>query len=314
MSILVFIEESNGGPVPVGLEILTKVRAQGDVAVAYAGTGGEAVWAALGSHGATSVHHIPTDAGKLAPGAVAKAVASIIESTSPDAVLVGGTYDGRDVAGWLSALTGMSVLANATGLAFDGGLVVTNEVFGGTQLVESTFDGTGIVLVRPKAFAAEAGDGGAPAVSVVDLPDIGHAGSAAVTGSHVEESEGPKLEEANVVVAGGRGIGEAEKFALVEELAGLLGGATGATRAIVDAGWVPYAKQVGQTGKTVKPDVYIALGISGAMQHLVGMKDAGTIIAVNKDEEAPIFSVADLGVVGDVHQVVPKLIEALKAR
>jgi electron transfer flavoprotein alpha subunit len=312
MSLLVFIEEANGAPVTVGLEILTKVRGQGDVAVAYAGAGGDAVWATLGAHGATTVHHIPTTDDALTHAAVAKALAGLADGV--DVVLIGATYDGRDVAGALSAFTGRSVLANATDLSFDGGLTVTNEIFGGTKLVRSTLAGPGIVLVRPKSFPAEAGDGGAPTVSMIDLPDIGHAGSGAITGRHAERAEGPKLEEAAVVVAGGRGLGDAERFALVEELAGLVGGATGATRAIVDAGWVPYAKQVGQTGKTVKPDVYIALGISGAMQHLVGMKDAKTIIAVNKDEEAPIFSVADLGVVGDVHQVVPKLIEALKAR
>ena len=312
MSMLVFIEEANGAPATVGLEILTKVRGQGDVAVAYAGPGGDAVWATLGAHGATSVHHIATPEDGLSHAAVATAVAGLVEDI--DVVLVGATYDGRDVAGALSAFTGRSVLTNATDLSFDGGLTVTNEVFGGTKLVHSTLSGPGIVLIRPKSFPAEPGDGGSPTVSTVELPDIGHAGSGSITGRHAEQAEGPKLEEAAVVVSGGRGLGDAENFALVEELAGLLGGATGATRAIVDAGWVPYAKQVGQTGKTVKPDVYIALGISGAMQHLVGMKDAKTIIAVNKDEEAPIFSVADLGVVGDVHQVVPKLIEALKAR
>ncbi len=135
-----------------------------------------------------------------------------------------------------------------------------------------------------------------------------------VTGTHIEEREGPKLEEAAIIVSGGRGLGSADNYQLIEKLGKLLGAATGATRAIVDAGWVPYAKQVGQTGKTVKPDVYIAAGISGAMQHLVGMKDSKVIIAINKDADAPIFSIADLGVVGDVHKVLPKLIEALERK
>jgi electron transfer flavoprotein alpha subunit len=146
------------------------------------------------------------------------------------------------------------------------------------------------------------------------MPDVGHAGAVTVTERHVEESQGPDLEAANVVISGGRGLGGADKFEMVQELASLLGGAVGATRAVVDSGWVPYSLQVGQTGKTVKPDVYIACGISGAMQHVVGMKDASTIIAINKDPEAPIFGLSDLGIVGDVHKVVPALIEALKAR
>jgi electron transfer flavoprotein alpha subunit len=146
------------------------------------------------------------------------------------------------------------------------------------------------------------------------MPDLGTATSALVLERHVEESEGPDLEAADVVVAGGRGLGAAEKFEMMDELAKLLGAAVGATRAVVDSGWVPYSYQVGQTGKTVKPNVYIACGISGAMQHLVGMKDSATIVAINKDPEAPIFGVSDLGVVGDLHSVVPQLIEALKAR
>jgi electron transfer flavoprotein alpha subunit len=170
-----------------------------------------------------------------------------------------------------------------------------------------------IVLARPKSFQAEPAGGAAPTITTLDLPDVG-ASEARITGSHVEEREGPQLGDARVVVSGGRGLGSADNYELIEKLAKKLRAASGATRAIVDAGWVPYAKQVGQTGKTVKPDIYIACGISGAMQHLVGMKDSGTIIAINKDPDAPIFSVADLGVVGDVHKVLPQLIEALENR
>jgi electron transfer flavoprotein alpha subunit len=148
----------------------------------------------------------------------------------------------------------------------------------------------------------------------VSIPDAGATGAAKVTAVHVEETSGPKLDEANVVVSGGRGLGESKNYELVEELAKLLHGAPGASRAIVDAGWVPYSYQVGQTGKVVKPSVYIAAGISGATQHMVGMKGSKNIIAINKDKEAPIFAVADLGIVGDVHKVLPKLIEALKSR
>ncbi|HEY3842234.1 MAG TPA: electron transfer flavoprotein subunit alpha/FixB family protein, partial [Acidimicrobiales bacterium] len=165
-----------------------------------------------------------------------------------------------------------------------------------------------------KSFAAEESGGAAASVDTWDVPDLGATGSASVRSSHVEETEGPKLDEAAIVVSGGRGLGQADGYKMIEDLAKLLGGAAGASRAIVDAGWVPYSHQVGQTGKTVKPTVYIACGISGATQHLVGMKGSKNIVAINKDQEAPIFSVADLGIVGDVHKVLPALIEAIKAK
>jgi electron transfer flavoprotein alpha subunit len=207
------------------------------------------------------------------------------------------------------------VLTNVTGLHDDGGLFTEHPVFGGTQTVKAHFTGAGpgIIVVRAKSFVAES-VGGAP-VSVVGAPvgDTGATDSAKIVTSHVEERTGPKLEEATVVVSGGRGLGEASQYALIEETAKLLHGAPGASRAIVDAGWVPYSHQVGQTGKTVKPTVYIACGISGATQHMVGMKGSKNIVAINKDPDAPIFQIADFGVVGDVHKVLPALIEALKA-
>ncbi|MGI9647787.1 MAG: electron transfer flavoprotein subunit alpha/FixB family protein, partial [Acidimicrobiia bacterium] len=220
----------------------------------------------------------------------------------------------RDVAGRLSARLGKPIVSNATDVRADGDtVVVSNEIFGGTQIVETAIraDAPALVIAKAKSFPAEPGGEQTPSVTDVALPDVGHSGSASITAVHAEQSEGPKLEEAAVVVAGGRGLGSAEQFGLINDLAAKLNAATGATRAVVDAGWVPYSKQVGQTGKTVKPGVYLACGISGAMQHLVGMKGSETIIAINKDPDAPIFDVADLGIVGDVHQVIPKLLEAL---
>jgi electron transfer flavoprotein alpha subunit len=183
-------------------------------------------------------------------------------------------------------------------------------------LVTTRFTGAApyLVVFRPKSFSAEESGGGPAEVVNVPIPELGGAGGAKVTAVHVEESTGPKLDEATIVVSGGRGLGEAGKYEMIEQLAKLLKGAPGASRAIVDAGWVPYSYQVGQTGKVVKPTVYIAAGISGATQHMVGMKGAKNIVAINKDKEAPIFSIADLGIVGDVHKVLPKLIEALQAK
>jgi electron transfer flavoprotein alpha subunit len=310
-SVWVFIQEDDGAPSALGLELLTKARSMGDVTAVYLGAGGDEAFDTLGTYGATKVLH--ADAGDSLPSApVAAALAGRVESDKPDLILLGQAYTDRDVAGRLAARLGVGILSNTSEVRLvDDGVETEHEIFGGAQIAVATAAGSpSIVLVRPKSFAAEPGDGGVPDVEVLDLSDAG-ASSAKVIESHVEEREGPQLGEAPIVISGGRGLGSAEAYDLIEQLGKKLGAATGATRAIVDSGWVPYAKQVGQTGKTVKPDIYIAAGISGAMQHLVGMKDSKTIIAINKDPDAPIFSVADLGIVGDVHKVLPKLIEAL---
>ncbi|MBM3692661.1 MAG: electron transfer flavoprotein subunit alpha/FixB family protein [Actinobacteria bacterium] len=314
----VFAEAEGDKPASSTLEMLTRAREVADVVeCVYVGAGADALAGALGEHGATKVYAV--DGGDGLPGVIgAAALESLVATHSPDLVLFAQTYDGRDAIARLSAKLDRPVITNGTALSVDGDAVIVGvAIFGGNMLVDTAFSGEKpyLAAIRPKSFAAEPSGGAAAAVEAVGAVDAGRAGQARVLERHVEEREGPKLEEATVVVSGGRGLGEAGAYdPLVEELAKLLGGASGASRAIVDAGWVPYSKQVGQTGKTVKPKLYIALGISGATQHLVGMKSSDNIIAVNKDGEAPIFGVADLGIVGDVHKVVPKLIEALRAR
>ena len=315
--IWVYAEADGDKPATSTLELLTKARELGDtVECVFVGANAAALAGALGEHGATKVHAV--DNGDVLAGVIgAAALAKLVGDEQPDLVLFAQTYDGRDALGRLSVKLDRPVLTNGTDLKVDGDKpIVGTAAFGGNVLVDTEFEGEKpyLAAIRPKSFAAEPSGGSAAEVVAVDGVDAGRAAEAKVLERHVEEREGPKLEEAPVVVSGGRGLGSAEAYEpLVEELAKLLKGASGASRAIVDAGWVPYAKQVGQTGKTVKPKVYLALGISGATQHLVGMKGSDNIIAINKDGEAPIFSVADLGVVGDVHKVVPKLIEALKA-
>lgn len=313
MAAIVFSEESEGRASASALELVTKASEFGDVTVFHVGAGSAEAVAQLGDHGATSVHHL--DSGEGLPAApAAAALAELIASETPSVMLFGMGYTDRDVAGRLSARTDLPVIAGAVDVSINP-VRVTSEILGGAeQVITEATESPALVIARPKAFSAEPSGGGSPSVIAVAMPDVGRSGSATVTERHVEEREGPDLEAASVVVSGGRGLGGADNWHLVEELAGQLGGAVGATRAVVDSGWVPYSLQVGQTGKTVKPSVYIAVGISGAMQHLVGMKDATTIIAINKDPDAPIFGIADLGVVGDVQQILPKLIEELNAR
>ncbi|NHZ71400.1 MAG: electron transfer flavoprotein subunit alpha/FixB family protein [Proteobacteria bacterium] len=313
MAIWVFAEELDAAPSAGSLELVSKAASMGEVSVFYVGSGSDESYATLGSHGATTVYHL--EPGDVLPSAPASAaLAALLEDADVSLVLFGMGNTDRDVAGRLAARLGQPVIANALDVTPDG--IVTSEINGGSLSVTTTAtaDGPVIIVTRPKAFPAIESGGSVNEIIEVALPDTGRSGKATITQRHVEPSEGPDLEAAPVVVSGGRGLGSADGFAMMNELARLLDGAVGGTRAVVDAGWVPYSYQVGQTGKTVKPSVYIACGISGAMQHVVGMKGSQTIIAINKDPDAPIFGIADLGIVGDVHKVVPQLIEALKSR
>jgi electron transfer flavoprotein alpha subunit len=318
-TIWVLAEQADGAPITTSLELATRARELAGTVEAFTwGDGAEQAAATLGEYGVATVHDVGDLSGGLPGSPVAAAMATAIDAGNrPDAIFFPATYDGRDIAGRLSVKLDRPVLTNVVDLnEVDGALASTHAIFGGSQMASARFtgEGPGIFVIRAKSFAAEP-SGGAPASVVpASVPGLGATGAAKVLDRHVEERAGPKLDEADVVVSGGRGLGEKDAYAMIEELASLLHGAAGASRAIVDAGWVPYSHQVGQTGKTVKPTVYLACGISGATQHLVGMKNSKNIVAINKDQDAPIFSVADLGVVGDVHKVVPKLIEALKAR
>ena len=317
-NIWVFAQVANGAPTTGTLELLTKARSLGGTVSAFVGSDGAAVAATLGEYGATTVYATGDLGGKLPGVAVSSAMKAVIDGgNAPDLIIFPQSYEGRDVVSRLSVKLDRTVLTNNIDIAIDGDSVnATTPVFGGNVLVTTGFTGSGphLAAFRPKSFAAESAGGAAAAVVAAPVPDLGATGGATVTAVHVEETSGPKLDEANIVVSGGRGLGEAANYEMIEQLAKLLKGAPGASRAIVDAGWVPYSYQVGQTGKVVKPSVYLAAGISGATQHMVGMKGSKNIIAINKDKEAPIFGIADLGIVGDVHKVLPKLIEALQAR
>jgi len=311
----VYAEAVEGTVTGATLELLTKAREVGDTVEAlYVGSDADSVAATLGEYGASKVY--ATDPGETLGAAIAGAfVAQLATAHAPDLVLFAQSYEGRDAVARASARLDRTVLSNGTSLTVDGDTVkVGAAIFGGLTLVETVFEGEKpyLAAIKAKSFEPASAGGGPAAVERVDVADAGRSEQVKLTARHIEEREGPQLEDAAVVVSGGRGIGAAENFEpYVEALARRLKGASGASRAIVDAGWVPYSKQVGQTGKTVKPRVYIALGISGATQHMVGMKNSDNIIAINKDAEAPIFSVADLGIVGDVNKVVPQLLELL---
>lgn len=258
----------------------------------------------------------PAAAGNAWAAVAAQRAAAVLETASPLAVLTGAGPDGRDVAGTVAALLGRPVLVNATAVTWsDGGPSVEMNVFGGKLVTTSAFTngGWGIVTVRPNVVTAEAA--GAPGTVEAASPAGELALPVVKVVEQVQEAAAAlPIEEARIIVAGGRGVGGEEGFGLVRAIADALGGAVGATRAAVDSGWIPYAQQIGQTGKIVKPQLYLALGISGAIQHKVGMQTAGTIIGVNRDPDAPIAEFADLVVVGDLFEVGKALLAELKAR
>ena len=314
--VLVFAEMSEGKLQATATELLAKARELGDVTAVAVGAGARAAADVLGKHGAKTVYVNEDKAfDEFLAEPAADALESVNKSESPDLILFAFSSDSRDVAGRFAARTGIGVISNASDVeASSGGFAARVPYFGGAKVATMRANAKpAIILVRPKSFEASEKGGSAEikelAVSVADSSR-----RARVIDRVVEASEKVKLEDAKVVVSGGRGMGGPDNFPLLEDLASALGGAVGASRAVVDAGWVPYSMQVGQTGKSVRPGVYIAVGISGAMQHTVGMKTSKVIIAINKDPEAPIMKMADLGVVGDALKIVPALTAAVKAK
>jgi electron transfer flavoprotein alpha subunit len=301
----------------VTLELLTLARRFGDPAAVWLGPGADAGRERLAEYGAAKVYTADGDVmTDYVAAPAAEVLAALVAQASPAAVLVPATAEGKEVAGRLAVKIGSGVLTDAVDLTpGDGGPVAEQSIFGGAIIVKSRVTtGTPIVAVRPNAVAPEASPGAAALEPVsVELSDA--AKGARITERVTQErSERPELTEASIVVSGGRGVGSADNFALIEGLADSLGAAVGASRAATDAGWYPHQFQVGQTGKTVSPQLYLAVGISGAIQHRAGMQTSKTIMVINKDPEAPIFELADFGVVGDLFKVVPQLTEEIKRR
>ncbi len=315
--VLVLAEHDGETVKKVTGELLTLARQFGEPAAVWIGPGAEGGRDRLAEFGAAKVYVADADGIEdyvVAPAA--EVLAGLVAQKSPAAVLLAATGDGKEVAGRLAVKTGSGVITDAVGLAAgDGGLVAEQSIFGGAINVQSAVrTGTPIVAVRPNSVAAEPAPAAAEIEPAgVELSDA--ARTAKITERVVaERGERPELTEAAIVVSGGRGVGNADNFALIEKLADSLGAAVGASRAATDAGWYPHQFQVGQTGKTVSPQLYLAVGISGAIQHRAGMQTSKTIMVINKDPEAPIFELADFGVVGDLFAVVPQLTEEVERR
>ncbi len=314
--VLVLIEYAEGAPKKVSLELVTAARALGEpsaVIVGKPGTAEALIAADVRASGAEKIYAAEADFVDdylLVPQV--DVLASLVEAANPAAVLLAASADGKEIAGRLAARIGSGVLTDV--VEVHEGNRGMHSIFGGAYTVDAQVEGdVAIITVRPGAVEAEPSQGAAELVTV-EVPQPAENATMITQRQPAAAGDRPELTEATIVVAGGRGVGSAENFHVVEELADSLGAAVGASRAAVDSGYYPGQFQVGQTGKTVSPQLYIALGISGAIQHRAGMQTSKTIVAVNKDEEAPIFEISDYGIVGDLFKVAPQLTEAVKAR
>jgi electron transfer flavoprotein alpha subunit len=312
--VLVLVDHVDGTPKKVTLELLTLARSLGEPSAVFIGAGYDNAKAALAEYGAQKVYIAADpelDAYLVAPKA--EVLAQVAGTASPAAVLIASSPDGKEIAGRLAVKLDSGIITDAVGVGSD--LVADQSIFGGSFTVRSSVSrGTPIITVRPNSTAPEPSPA-QPAEEQVSVALSDVATKAKVL-DRVSEKKGgrPELTEASIVVSGGRGLGGGENFALIEKLADSLGAAVGASRAATDAGWYPHQNQVGQTGKTVSPQLYMAVGISGAIQHRAGMQTSKTIVAINKDSEAPIFDLVDFGVVGDLFDVVPQLTEQIEQR
>ncbi|MBS2539924.1 electron transfer flavoprotein subunit alpha/FixB family protein [Catenulispora sp. NF23] len=312
--ILVLVDHADGAVKKVTLELLTKARALGTPSAVFIGAGYDKAAEKLAEYGAAKAYvaeDAELDGYVTAPKA--ELLAKLVAEHAPAAVLVPATAEGKEVAARLAIKTGSGVLTDAVDVSAD--LVAEQSIFGGSTVAHSKVaKGTPIIAMRPNATAPEAAPATAERVDVsVELTDAAKLAKV-VEKVVLPKGDRPELTEASIVVSGGRGVGSGENFAVIEKLADALGAAVGASRAAVDAGWYPHQAQVGQTGKTVSPQLYIAAGISGAIQHRAGMQTSNTIVAINKDEEAPIFELADYGVIGDLFKVVPQVTDEILKR
>ena len=312
--ILVLAEHTGDDVKKVTLELITLARRFGEPSVVWTGPGAEQGQARCAEYGAARIYVADAAIDDYVVAPAAELLAQLVREKSPALVLLAGTPQGKEVAGRLAVKIDSGVLTDAVDLQpGDDGPVAEQSIFGGATIVHSRVRrGTPIVAVRPNAVALEATPGAAELSPVSLTGDL--AGARVINRVVAERGERPDLTEASIVVSGGRGTGGAEGFGVIEQLADALGAAVGASRAVTDAGWYPHQFQVGQTGKTVSPQLYMAIGISGAIQHRAGMQTSKTIIAVNKDPEAPIFELADFGVVGDLFKVVPQLLDEISRR